>query len=403
MLTDIEFDNKGNMLLGLTDRNSYQVGSRNYGTNTSDTTSAYLKTYGNGDVLKLNKGADCTFTPATGSNVYNDFYDDNARWGTAATACGPSDLCHEEISLGAMTTHRFGDKDEVVSIAINPAAAFSNGYIAWSNNDGVQQRANEIWYDPYWMDNPSTNFGKAGGLGDMETLEVTSPIEIGNRVWLDTNGDGIQDAGEAGISGVDVELRDAGGGLLATVTTAADGTYYFTNATGTDVTGKKYGVTQLQPNTAYTLHFPTTTTVSSTSYSLTAVKSGSNTLIDSDAAVATGDVVIASTDIPVNGATNHSFDVGYGSSPLVDLELNKIADKTAVHSGDVVRYTITVTNKGPGAASNVEVTDQLPAGVTYKPTYTVSQGTYTPATGIWTVGSLANGASATLTIDVTVN
>lgn len=87
----------------------------------------------------------------------------------------------------------------------------------------------------------------------------------------------------------------------------------------------------------------------------------------------------------------------------VDLQLTKVADKTNVKTGDTVRYTITVTNKGPGAATGVEVTDQLPAGVTYQATHSVSQGTYDHSTGIWTVNSLAKDATATLEIDVTVN
>lgn len=82
-----------------------------------------------------------------------------------------------------------------------------------------------------------------------------------------------------------------------------------------------------------------------------------------------------------------------------DLELAKIANPTSAKSGDVVHYTITVTNKGPDAATGVEITDQLPTGVAYKAPHTASQGTYTPATGIWAVGSIANGATVTLGID----
>jgi uncharacterized repeat protein (TIGR01451 family) len=87
----------------------------------------------------------------------------------------------------------------------------------------------------------------------------------------------------------------------------------------------------------------------------------------------------------------------------VDLEVTKVADKANVKSGDTVRYTITVTNKGPGSATGVELTDQLPAGITYQATHSTSQGTYDHSTGIWAVGSLAKDATATLEIDVTVN
>ena len=86
----------------------------------------------------------------------------------------------------------------------------------------------------------------------------------------------------------------------------------------------------------------------------------------------------------------------------VDLEITKVADKSNVTSGDTVRYTVTLTNKGPGAATGVEATDQLPAGVTYKAHATL-KGAYDKNTGIWAVGALAKDDVVTLTIDVTVN
>ena len=52
---------------------------------------------------------------------------------------------------------------------------------------------------------------------------------IGDRVWSDANGDGIQDPGEAGINNVSMELLDSTGAVIATTTTAADGDYLFTN------------------------------------------------------------------------------------------------------------------------------------------------------------------------------
>jgi hypothetical protein len=54
---------------------------------------------------------------------------------------------------------------------------------------------------------------------------------IGDRVWEDLDGDGIQDSGEPGISGVDVRLYDAGGNRLASTVTDDDGAYTFRNLT----------------------------------------------------------------------------------------------------------------------------------------------------------------------------
>jgi hypothetical protein len=53
-------------------------------------------------------------------------------------------------------------------------------------------------------------------------------FSFGDYVWLDTDGDGVQDNNEAGIAGVVIELLDsAGTGVLATTTTGAGGAYLF--------------------------------------------------------------------------------------------------------------------------------------------------------------------------------
>jgi len=55
---------------------------------------------------------------------------------------------------------------------------------------------------------------------------------IGDFVWLDANGNGAQDSGEAGIAGVAVSLVSTGGIVLATVLTDANGYYTFSEVEG---------------------------------------------------------------------------------------------------------------------------------------------------------------------------
>ncbi|MGK7888653.1 MAG: SdrD B-like domain-containing protein, partial [Leptolyngbyaceae cyanobacterium] len=60
---------------------------------------------------------------------------------------------------------------------------------------------------------------------------------IGDRVWFDNDGDGIQDDGEAGINGVTVKLIDkVTGEIVATDVTAGDGNYLFEGVTPGDYT-----------------------------------------------------------------------------------------------------------------------------------------------------------------------
>ncbi len=89
------------------------------------------------------------------------------------------------------------------------------------------------------------------------------------------------------------------------------------------------------------------------------------------------------------------------TAPDADLRLEKTVDNATPNLGDAVVYTITITNDGPDGATNVDVTDVLPSGVSYTSS-TPSQGSYSSGTGIWDVGGLSNGASATLAINATV-
>ncbi|WP_172448528.1 DUF7507 domain-containing protein [Caulobacter mirabilis] len=88
----------------------------------------------------------------------------------------------------------------------------------------------------------------------------------------------------------------------------------------------------------------------------------------------------------------------------VDLRTNKTLSSANASpaEGDTVSFQIAVTNLGARAATAVTLTDRLPAGMTFT-SATPSAGTYSSANGIWTLGNLAAGATATLTLTGTVN
>ncbi|MBL7977403.1 MAG: DUF11 domain-containing protein, partial [Bacteroidetes Order II. Incertae sedis bacterium] len=58
--------------------------------------------------------------------------------------------------------------------------------------------------------------------------------------------------------------------------------------------------------------------------------------------------------------------------------------------------------EGTASATGVVVRDVLPTAVSYVNSV-ASQGSYDNGTGLWTVGTVAVGASLTLTLTVTVN
>ncbi len=50
---------------------------------------------------------------------------------------------------------------------------------------------------------------------------------VGDTVFFDTNGDGVQNGVEGGISGVTLRLLNSGGAVVATTTTGVNGSYDF--------------------------------------------------------------------------------------------------------------------------------------------------------------------------------
>jgi uncharacterized repeat protein (TIGR01451 family) len=105
---------------------------------------------------------------------------------------------------------------------------------------------------------------------------------------------------------------------------------------------------------------------------------------------------------PAHNTASVTTKVNYSA----DLAITQTVSTTSALETSNVVFTVTVTNKGPSAASGITVSDPLPAGLDFVD-YTGSQGsTYDSGTGVWTVGSLVPlvpGASATLTLTAAGN
>lgn len=80
-----------------------------------------------------------------------------------------------------------------------------------------------------------------------------------------------------------------------------------------------------------------------------------------------------------------------------DLALAKTVSNAMPNVGDQITFTVTLSNGGPGTATNVTVQDLLPAGLSFV-SATPSQGSYNPASGVWTVGTVNTGPAQTLAI-----
>lgn len=100
------------------------------------------------------------------------------------------------------------------------------------------------------LDNQTRRFYLAAGENrtglDMGYTTPASTVAFGDTVWVDANGNGAQNPGEIGLGGVTVQLyRDANADgllqpgtdtLVATTTTASDGSYLFAGITPTGAT-----------------------------------------------------------------------------------------------------------------------------------------------------------------------
>ncbi len=82
-----------------------------------------------------------------------------------------------------------------------------------------------------------------------------------------------------------------------------------------------------------------------------------------------------------------------------DLSLSKTVDNDHLDEGDEVVFTIVLANGGPDAATGVEVEDALPSGLSLV-SASADRGSY--SADVWSVGSLSDGAQATLVVTATV-
>ncbi len=185
--------------------------------------------------------------------------------------------------------------------------------------------------------------GGFSGGNDFVDERPALPASLGNRVWIDGNGNGQQDFLEGGLSGVTVNLLDSVGSVVGTQTTAAGGIYLFTN---------------LSPGT-YSVEF-----VKPAGYDFTLADTGADTN-DSDANQTTG---LTGPYTLAPGETNLTVDAG--------VVLKSIANATL---GDRVFLDVNgngVQDAGEAGIAGVTVTLHDAAGNSLRSTITDANGDY---------------------------
>ena len=121
-----------------------------------------------------------------------------------------------------------GTATAVLSGDLDAGSSFQVEYVVTVNSNASGTVANTVKVS-------STNSAGVAMPEPTASDSDTVGTAIGDLVWDDQDGDAVQDAGEPGLSGVTVELRNpTDNSLLATTTTAADGSYAFLNHTSGD-------------------------------------------------------------------------------------------------------------------------------------------------------------------------
>ncbi|GAB3960789.1 hypothetical protein GCM10028805_58840 [Spirosoma harenae] len=343
LLAGIEFDVDGSMIISIRDRFGDQYGNENY---PPSGTSPLIRAIAAGDILRAGKcnpavnlwtlennasvcggvataGASTTQGPGGGEYYYGDAVAPGDNGGPGGTFRA----YHLEMSEGGLALRP--GSGEVASIVMDPTFNYDAGGIRrFNNTTGWGSPATSV---QIYQSGDISTYGKANGLGDLELSCNIAPVEIGNRVWLDSNNNGMQDADEPALANVVVTLSGPGLSSPVSVTTNTAGEYYFSNSTDAlpSVTSTAHSLTGLVSGATYTLTFPTSVTtsnayISSKPNSATGANADN---IDTDASI---NGIITFT-LGEAGENNFSFDVGY--APCAPPSLTAIASSASVCQG----------------------------------------------------------------------
>ena len=230
---------------------------------------------------------------------------------------------------------------------------------------------------------------------------------IGDQLFVDVNqnGGGAPDAGDRPLAGVKVTLTWTGpGGITRTYETVTDaeGKYTFK-----DLLPGEYKVS-VDPESLLAAEPLLDVLTHAPSGDVAAKK-----VVSAEAKADTDKLAAAfnlTANLTLSGEKNQNLDQDWGFGISADTAILKAItdpDEEAQESfeftpGQRVTYTLTLTNNGPGVATGVTASDQLPAGVAFVSAQ--GDGSYDSATGVWDLSdlTLAKGDVKTITITVDI-
>ncbi len=313
-----------------------------------------------------------------------------------------------------------GTTGEDISINFTDFATTSGTGVDFTNVTALQLELDFTGAGENGLDAQIEVLGVVGFTTRTADFTVLNEMSLGDQVWIDLDNDGIFELGESGIAGVALTLYEDTDSdddyldetPLATTTTDGSGNYLFTglfpgdyivqvdaaNFTGGGVleglassTGNDSGGSAPDPDTPDADNTDKGTLAADTS-----VVSLGVTLLGNGEPINDGDT---------DANTNRTLDFGFFG---YDLTITKVVDQATAAPNDTLVYTVVVTNSGPSTATNVDLTDTLPTGITFVSGTTTVGGQSVVGSGgsptvTSTIGTLLSGQSATITINATVD
>lgn len=399
ILSGIDFTDNGSMLVGFMDRGAAQGGNNEYAaTSGACCSGTQYRMLSVGDMLRVPWTGSAWGTPEAGDtdpgnvpdaaavtdlssvdssgNAGEFFWGDYFPRSTAA-------IHGETFEGGIVVAPGTG---QVVSTSYDPTAneTWAQGLIySEADTSAIADKRYTLFctgstgFNP--CSSPSANlqnrFGKGSGLGDLELLNTSAPLEIGNRVWRDDNGNGIQDPDEMALDGVTVQLLRAGS-VVGTAVTDTNGEYYFvTNTAGDSNTSDNIGQvndggTGIRRSTAYVVRVDPSVGSNTNllnGLALTTANApdtgagdgGANQdARDSDATTVSGKYEVSLTT-GTAGNNNHTFDIGFaplgsiGNRVWIDEDSNGYQDEG---EDGLANVTVELFNSA-GTSLGTRVTD----------------------------------------------
>ena len=388
IISDIEVLPSGEIVLGVMDRFGMQMGTENEKPNLDPQNPPAIRLatgYIAGDTLLLcpnggsyiqNNADGCT--PATSDDsylmtraglgarqAYHEVFDDNTSNGD-----------HLEMTIGGLAYNR-STKELAISMMDPSNVSFTNG-IRYLNGDVSSSTFGQYvtaaiftGQDVNGVPEGDTSFRKSTSMGDIELICDNAPVQIGNRVWIDTNQNGIQDPGEPPVAGAYVMLYDATGptgytNQVGTAVTNANGEYFFSSNNtegwweGTDhlggglVVGRSYRIRMDWPST-YTGSRPLAGHVL-TQANATSAATALDTSVDNNATYVSSFPEITVPTV-TSGMNNHTYDFGFirpkvsvGNFVWIDSDADGIQDQGEPGLAGAI---LTLTNMSGNPVTNV--------------------------------------------------